>query len=80
MSAADSHAIPGAVQVAVHRGVGVGQRVADARLGREMDHMWKPLGRKQRRGGRTIGEVELDEAEVRLSLEPLQARGELIGL
>ena len=61
-------------EVALHVGVGVFERVADARLGGEVDDDLGPLAFKKRLHGRLIGEVGPDEAEVSAVLQKGEAR------
>ena len=63
-----------ALDVGVDIGVRILQRIADAGLRREMHHVGKLLGGKQSGNACAIGEIELEEAEVRVTLELLEPR------
>ena len=68
MTAAFEH-VDEADEVAVDVGVRMGQRVADSRLGRQVDYNVEPLRLEQPRHGRPVSQIELLKAEPRMRFE-----------
>ena len=68
MAAAFKH-VGEALQIGVHVGVRMIERIAYAGLGGEMDHMRELSGLEHRVDGAAIGKVQLDETETVVALE-----------